>query len=129
VTALRPRLEHAQMMTKADMARLGKLGGKYASLHIQHLTDFLLVIASIQPTHAYVLVYIYFHVVPMLFLRSASVTCGMLKIGWFVLLVLSEASLTIFFRGQNVSKVCTHFDRSSIVVQGSLLVPIFPLKR
>lgn len=28
VTALRPRLEHAQMMTKADMARLGKLGGK-----------------------------------------------------------------------------------------------------
>lgn len=36
VTALRPRLEHAQMMTKADMVRLGKLG----------------VIASIQPTHA-----------------------------------------------------------------------------
>jgi len=36
VTALRPRLEHAQMMTKEDMVRLGKLG----------------VIASIQPTHA-----------------------------------------------------------------------------
>ncbi|KDR75392.1 hypothetical protein GALMADRAFT_123246 [Galerina marginata CBS 339.88] len=36
VTALRPRLEHAQMMTKVDMIRLGKLG----------------VIASIQPTHA-----------------------------------------------------------------------------
>ncbi|KAF5321778.1 hypothetical protein D9619_001389 [Psilocybe cf. subviscida] len=36
VTALRPRLEHAQMMTDADMARLGKLG----------------VIASVQPTHA-----------------------------------------------------------------------------
>ncbi|PPQ89547.1 hypothetical protein CVT25_012219 [Psilocybe cyanescens] len=36
VTALRPRLEHAQMMTKADMIRLGKLG----------------VIASVQPTHA-----------------------------------------------------------------------------
>ncbi|TFK25493.1 hypothetical protein FA15DRAFT_668366 [Coprinopsis marcescibilis] len=36
VTALRPRLEHAQMMTKEDMARLGKLG----------------VIASVQPTHA-----------------------------------------------------------------------------
>ncbi|KAF8160976.1 amidohydrolase family-domain-containing protein [Crassisporium funariophilum] len=36
VTALRPRLEHAQMMTKADMVRLGKLG----------------VIASVQPTHA-----------------------------------------------------------------------------
>ena len=28
VSALRPRLEHAQMMTSADMIRLGKLGGK-----------------------------------------------------------------------------------------------------
>ncbi|KAL0581839.1 hypothetical protein V5O48_000207 [Marasmius crinis-equi] len=36
VTALRPRLEHAQIMTPEDMARLGKLG----------------VIASVQPTHA-----------------------------------------------------------------------------
>ncbi|EGN99525.1 hypothetical protein SERLA73DRAFT_179580 [Serpula lacrymans var. lacrymans S7.3] len=36
VTALRPRLEHAQILTEADMARVGKLG----------------VIASIQPTHA-----------------------------------------------------------------------------
>ncbi|THV06783.1 hypothetical protein K435DRAFT_848853 [Dendrothele bispora CBS 962.96] len=36
VTALRPRLEHAQLMTKEDMTRLGKLG----------------VIASVQPTHA-----------------------------------------------------------------------------
>jgi len=27
VTALRPRLEHAQLMTTEDMARLGKLGG------------------------------------------------------------------------------------------------------
>ncbi|KAJ7141779.1 amidohydrolase family-domain-containing protein [Mycena crocata] len=36
VTALRPRLEHAQLMTRADMRRLGKLG----------------VIASVQPTHA-----------------------------------------------------------------------------
>ncbi|KAJ6476492.1 amidohydrolase family-domain-containing protein [Mycena vitilis] len=36
VTALRPRLEHAQLMTKADMKRLGSLG----------------VIASVQPTHA-----------------------------------------------------------------------------
>lgn len=35
VSALRPRLEHAQIMTKEDMARLGRLG----------------VIASIQPTH------------------------------------------------------------------------------
>ncbi|KAJ6518556.1 amidohydrolase family-domain-containing protein [Mycena vulgaris] len=37
VTALRPRLEHAQLMTKADMVRLAKLGA---------------VIASVQPTHA-----------------------------------------------------------------------------
>lgn len=36
VSALRPRLEHAQMMTSEDMNRLGKLG----------------VIASVQPTHA-----------------------------------------------------------------------------
>ncbi|KAJ7779933.1 amidohydrolase family-domain-containing protein [Mycena metata] len=36
VTALRPRLEHAQLMTKEDMQRLGRLG----------------VIASVQPTHA-----------------------------------------------------------------------------
>ncbi|RDB25349.1 putative amidohydrolase YtcJ [Hypsizygus marmoreus] len=36
VTASRPRLEHAQFMTEADMKRLGRLG----------------VIASIQPTHA-----------------------------------------------------------------------------
>jgi predicted amidohydrolase YtcJ len=36
VSALRPRLEHAQMMTSEDMIRLGKLG----------------VIASVQPTHA-----------------------------------------------------------------------------
>jgi len=36
VSALRPRIEHCQIMTKADMARLGRLG----------------VIASVQPTHA-----------------------------------------------------------------------------
>ncbi|KAH9994002.1 amidohydrolase family-domain-containing protein [Russula vinacea] len=36
VTALRPRLEHAQIITHPDMARLAKLG----------------VIASVQPTHA-----------------------------------------------------------------------------
>ncbi|KAJ6604038.1 amidohydrolase family-domain-containing protein [Mycena sp. CBHHK59/15] len=36
VTASRPRLEHAQLMTMADMKRLGRLG----------------VIASVQPTHA-----------------------------------------------------------------------------
>jgi predicted amidohydrolase YtcJ len=31
VTALRPRLEHAQLMTKADMQRLGSLGGNFLS--------------------------------------------------------------------------------------------------
>ncbi|KAG2128616.1 amidohydrolase family-domain-containing protein [Suillus bovinus] len=36
VTALRPRLEHAQILTKTDLKRVGKLG----------------VISSIQPTHA-----------------------------------------------------------------------------
>jgi predicted amidohydrolase YtcJ len=29
VSALRPRLEHAQIMTKADMERLGMLGGVF----------------------------------------------------------------------------------------------------
>lgn len=29
VSALRPRLEHAQIMTESDMTRLGKLGGMY----------------------------------------------------------------------------------------------------
>jgi len=35
VTALRPRLEHAQILSQKDMRRLGKLG----------------VIVSVQPTH------------------------------------------------------------------------------
>ena len=36
VTALRPRLEHAQIMRKNDMARLGKLGGESAGpTHIE----------------------------------------------------------------------------------------------
>jgi len=41
VTALRPRLEHAQMINSKDIERLGGLG----------------VIASVQPTHAYVSCY------------------------------------------------------------------------
>ena len=28
VTALRPRLEHAQLLSDSDMSRLGKLGGE-----------------------------------------------------------------------------------------------------
>lgn len=31
VVSLRPRLEHAQMMTKSDMKRLGRLGGEHTS--------------------------------------------------------------------------------------------------
>ena len=34
VTALRPRLEHAQIMRSQDMARLGKLGGESTGLYI-----------------------------------------------------------------------------------------------
>ena len=34
VTALRPRLEHAQMMTDEDLKRLGKLGGKSPSPYV-----------------------------------------------------------------------------------------------
>ena len=56
VTALRPRLEHAQIMRKSDMTRLGKLGGKSAvHIHIQKFGVGKLgnsVIASVQPTHA-----------------------------------------------------------------------------
>ena len=31
VTATRPRIEHAQIMTDEDITRLGKLGGKHVS--------------------------------------------------------------------------------------------------
>jgi hypothetical protein len=34
VTALRPRLEHAQLMTKEDMRRLGRLGGESTLLSL-----------------------------------------------------------------------------------------------
>jgi hypothetical protein len=32
ITELRPRLEHAQILTKTDMERVGKLGGEHYSL-------------------------------------------------------------------------------------------------
>lgn len=38
VSALRPRIEHAQMMTKEDMVRLGKLGGKYNNIVVRPCT-------------------------------------------------------------------------------------------
>lgn len=56
VTASRPRLEHAQLMTEADMKRLGRLGGQL-SIHMLVASKKLIgfeVIASVQPTHAYV---------------------------------------------------------------------------
>lgn len=54
VTASRPRLEHAQIITKDDRNRLGRLGGKRPVLVASDLqTDpFHQVIASVQPTHA-----------------------------------------------------------------------------
>jgi predicted amidohydrolase YtcJ len=39
VSALRPRLEHAQIMTKADMERLGSLGGVYRSFAIREVEE------------------------------------------------------------------------------------------
>jgi predicted amidohydrolase YtcJ len=50
VTALRPRLEHAQIMTKRDMGRLGKLGGKSAGTF--HLLEFVLIKGAIQSSPA-----------------------------------------------------------------------------
>jgi predicted amidohydrolase YtcJ len=52
-TALRPRVEHAQIIAPPDFARLGKLGG--ALLHgigcgLKANTTHL-VIASVQPSH------------------------------------------------------------------------------
>lgn len=90
-------------------------------------------IASIQPTHAYVLIYIYLHSIAILilFLPSASVTCGMLKIGLFVLLLFFSfrGSSSHFCRGQIVSNAYMRSGRSLIVAQGSLLVLIFPSNR
>lgn len=38
VSALRPRIEHAQMMTKEDMVRLGKLGGTCNNIVVRRCT-------------------------------------------------------------------------------------------
>jgi predicted amidohydrolase YtcJ len=53
VAALRPRLEHAQLMTEEDMVRLGQLGGAISRCYHRFLTysDNHAVIASVQPTH------------------------------------------------------------------------------
>lgn len=57
LSALRPRIEHAQIMLEADMKRLAKLGGKYDVSMLRIMIPILttkcsVVIASIQPTHA-----------------------------------------------------------------------------
>jgi predicted amidohydrolase YtcJ len=57
VTALRPRLEHAQIIRHSDMARLAKLGGMWLHPNAFPLDLVLIlchnpVIASVQPTHA-----------------------------------------------------------------------------
>lgn len=54
VKALRPRLEHAQLLAERDMARFGDLGGKfYNQTPVYRLYSLRpLVIASVQPTHA-----------------------------------------------------------------------------
>ena len=59
VTALRPRLEHAQLLAERDMARFGALGGKHRRpfpllwcSRSFTLRAVCLVIASVQPTHA-----------------------------------------------------------------------------
>ncbi|KAG6818472.1 hypothetical protein H0H93_004719 [Arthromyces matolae] len=53
VSEWRPRIEHAQIMTLADIQRIGRLGGmnKTQFRHGKTLTA-LSVIASVQPTHA-----------------------------------------------------------------------------
>lgn len=54
VTALRPRLEHAQILADADMARFGDLGGASRCVLTDDPVNNITtpVIASIQPTHA-----------------------------------------------------------------------------
>jgi predicted amidohydrolase YtcJ len=56
ISASRPRLEHAQIITHADRERLGRLGGQCPCTYIPVVLDpfFFSVIASVQPTHALV---------------------------------------------------------------------------
>lgn len=51
VTALRPRLEHAQIMTRRDMGRLGKLGGAFTGPFRPQ--EFVLTDVAIQSSLAY----------------------------------------------------------------------------
>ena len=58
VPAIRPRIEHAQIMDRNDIARLGKTGGKYIrpSRGVKLTADSgNTVIASVQPIHVWVL--------------------------------------------------------------------------
>jgi len=60
VNAWRPRIEHAQIFQPRDLERIGKLGGWLAPHHcdrpgVSLIKPWPIVIASVQPTHAYVL--------------------------------------------------------------------------
>lgn len=44
MTALRPRLEHAQILTEADMARFGDLGGTFSPQSFKFTRSSLFVI-------------------------------------------------------------------------------------
>jgi hypothetical protein len=54
ISASRPRLEHAQIISATDRERLGRLGGTCSSLteRVTSSSPNTIVIASIQPTHA-----------------------------------------------------------------------------
>jgi predicted amidohydrolase YtcJ len=54
--SLRPRLEHAQMVTGGDVERAAKLGGMLPTLAVYNVAvdTYRVVIASVQPAHAYV---------------------------------------------------------------------------
>jgi len=53
ITALRPRIEHAQIIDPVGFTRLGKLGGVLRHVFDTGLTSYVTytVIASVQPSH------------------------------------------------------------------------------
>lgn len=53
ITEWRPRIEHAQIMTMKDLRRTSELGSKYQYACLR-TANLVAVIASVQPTHAYV---------------------------------------------------------------------------
>jgi len=83
VTALRPRLEHAQILTKTDMERVGKLGGEYSSFLDESMEVELSLFSYCQhSTYTRVRHIIYLDVSLMTCHMggTASVICGLRKI-------------------------------------------------